>query len=81
MRGALGLTSYTDRRIFLSYGDARHHHRVLGPLTNKGPVETLLHEFVHVRCPRLRHGAEFLALENALRARAGFAPAPTWYCA
>ena len=40
-----------------------------------GAVETLLHEFVHVRAGHtLRHGIEFTRLENGLRERIGFAP-------
>jgi len=35
-------------------------------------VGTLCHEFVHVRCgPSLRHGREFSALVNGLRAKIG----------
>ncbi len=62
MRGAMGLTIYSERRILLSYGDAR-----------KGDVVgTLCHEFVHMRSgPSLRHGREFRALENGLRERIG----------
>jgi hypothetical protein len=60
MRGAAGLTIWSERRILLSYGDAK---RV-------GPVDTLLHEFVHVRAGQgFRHGKEFQALEAGMRAR------------
>jgi hypothetical protein len=60
MRGARGLTVYSERRVLLSYGDAR-----------KGDVVgTLCHEFVHMRCGySLRHGNEFKQLENDLRRR------------
>jgi hypothetical protein len=69
IRGATGLTSYSRRVILLSYGDAR---RATG-----APVETPLHEFVHLRCgPTLRHGQEFSRLLNSLRLRCGFAPEP-----
>ena len=61
MRGCSGLTIYAERRVLLSYGDARRGD-VLG---------TLLHEFVHVRCPGLRHGAEFRQLEKDLCTRLG----------
>jgi len=62
MRGAKGLCIWSERRILLSYGDAR-----------KGDVVgTLLHEFVHVRCGKaLRHGQEFRERENSLRERLG----------
>jgi hypothetical protein len=66
MRGASGLCIYRERRILLSYGDFKR------PRPGKrGPVETLIHEFVHVRCRGLRHGAEFRRIENSLRARMG----------
>jgi hypothetical protein len=64
MRGALGLCIHGEKRILLSYGDHRRPGR-------HGPVETLVHEFVHLRCPRLRHGQEFRALERALFTRIG----------
>ena len=32
-------------------------------------LRTLIHEFVHQRCPRLRHGKEFEALVEAALAR------------
>ena len=64
MRGTRGLTLYAERRILLSWGDRRH-----------GPVNTLLHEFVHVRCgPTLRHGREFTGLCNDFRTRLGLDP-------
>ena len=34
-----------------------------------GPIETLIHEFVHVRRPRLKHGAAFNRLVNNARKR------------
>lgn len=50
MRGALGLTLYSERRILLSYGDRK----------KRNPIRTLAHEFVHVRTNgKLRHGKEF----------------------
>lgn len=61
MRGAMGLTYWSERRILLSHGDARRHPVLL----------TLVHEFVHVRCPDLRHGAEFRRLVNAAAERLG----------
>lgn len=66
MRGAFGLTIWREHRILLSHGDfARRATR------NRGPVDTLLHEFVHVRSPKLRHGREFRAIEQSLRAKLG----------
>lgn len=92
MRGALGLTIYTRRLILLSHGDhagptvITHRNRfvalpdgtqVRAQSYREGPVETLLHELVHVRAGHtLRHGREFRALENGLRARLGLEPAP-----
>lgn len=70
MRGALGLTVYREKRILLSWGDARRKSN------EKGPVGTLLHEFVHVRNKRLRHGEEFRRIENSMRARLGLDPLP-----
>ena len=74
MRGAAGLTIYAERRVILSWGDARRR----GAETKQwGAVDTLLHEFVHVRCGhQLRHGQEFARLENALRAKLGLEPRP-----
>jgi len=67
MRGALGLTIWQDKVIVLSYGDAKKH----------GCVETLAHEFVHVRAGHgLRHGADFRRFESALLSRLGLAPTP-----
>ena len=71
MRGAAGLTIYGERRVLLSYGDHT------GPVRKMraGAVDTLLHEFVHIRCGHgLRHGREFDQLENALRVRLGLDP-------
>jgi hypothetical protein len=66
MRGALGLTLWSERRILLSYGDA----------VRRGyPVSTLIHEFVHVRAGRrFRHGKEFKTLEHEFRSRLGLGP-------
>lgn len=69
MRGAAGLTIYTERRVLLSYGDAKARN---AEMKGWGAVDTLLHEFVHMRCGKsLRHGKEFMALENGLRIRLG----------
>ena len=65
MRGALGLLIRSERRILLSYGDAKRAQ------PGYGVVDTLLHEFVHLRAKGLRHGQEFRELENNLRARIG----------
>jgi hypothetical protein len=72
MRGCDGLTLWRERRIVLSYAD--HAGRVITRSGRRkaGAVETLLHEFVHVRSPRLRHGVEFKRLANGLRRRLGF---------
>lgn len=66
MRGAMGLCDYGTRRILLSHGD---HSRKGGR-----PVETLVHEFVHLRCRGLRHGREFSALVSDALARIGLEP-------
>ena len=56
MRGALGLTIYSERRVLLSLGDRKRNN----------PVATLVHEFVHVMFGHdLRHGQEFRRLERA----------------
>jgi hypothetical protein len=69
MRGAQGLTIYRERRVLLSWGDRNRH--------GSGPVETLLHEFVHMRAGHeLRHGPEFRAMTNRLHARLGLDPEP-----
>lgn len=66
MRGCSGLTLYSERRVLLNYGDANRKTDGLGV------VDTLIHEFVHVRCgPSLRHGKEFRGLENEFRGRLG----------
>jgi hypothetical protein len=70
MRGAAGLLIRSQRRILLSYGDAKRE------TPGYGAVETLLHEFVHLRAKGLRHGQEFRELENNLRARIGLDPLP-----
>lgn len=67
MRGALGLCIYAERRVLLSYGDHKRHRD-----GRRGPVDTLIHEFVHMRAGRtLRHGKEFTFLENEFRSRLG----------
>jgi hypothetical protein len=87
MRGALGLTLYDERRLLLSWGDhvgpkviTRRHswtvyadgRRERSQRPRPGVVDTLIHEFVHVRCGKaLRHGKEFTRLENGLRTRLG----------
>lgn len=63
MRGVWGLTTYWDRRVLLSYADA------LKP--GRGAVETLVHEFIHVRNRRLRHGKDFKAHEHYLLSKIG----------
>jgi len=55
MRGALGLCIEKEKRVLLSWGD----------LKRSDALATLVHEFVHVRVPGLRHGAEFRRLEGA----------------
>lgn len=67
MRGACGLTIYSERRVLLSWGDRKR----------RGPVDTLLHEFVHMRAGHdLRHGEEFRSLLNNFRDRLGLDPEP-----
>jgi hypothetical protein len=71
MRGAAGLTLYRERRVLLSYADAKHRN---AEARGWGAVDTLLHELVHVRCGKgLRHGAEFRQLENSLWSKLGCA--------
>ena len=48
----MGLTRYFSQTILLSYDHAQRG--VAG-----GVIDTLIHEFVHVRCRTLRHGKEF----------------------
>lgn len=65
-RNALGSASFDDRCIYLSESAARRSGDV---------VETLVHEFVHVRCgPHFRHGKEFRKIENGIRARLRLGP-------
>lgn len=65
-RSALGMASHEDRCIYLSATGSRRSGDVL---------ETLVHEFVHVRCgPKFRHGKEFRKIENGIRARLGLGP-------
>lgn len=80
MRGAAGLCIYGEKRILLSYGDARRESRLQAEAEREGrirrehgPVNTLIHEFVHVRCRGLRHGQEFRFLERELCSRIGLA--------
>jgi|SRR5262245_37330508 len=67
MRGALGLTIFDSREILLSYADARRMTKP-NPAHGqaRGVVAVLIHEFVHVRSPKLRHGAEFRAIETRI---------------
>lgn len=67
-RRAVGLADFSDRCIYLSERAATQFGDV---------IETLVHEFVHVRCGRsFHHCKEFRNLENRFRARLGFGPAP-----
>lgn len=50
MRNTVGLTLWESRRILLNYADARRGRNI---------VCTLVHEFIHVRFPQLRHGKDF----------------------
>ncbi len=60
MRNCYGLCIYGEKRILLNWADAR----------KKGMVETLVHEFIHMRIGRdLRHGAEFDRLTLAASRR------------
>ena len=66
MRNAAGLAIYGEKRILLSYADAKKPH------PEWGAVRTLVHEFIHARCGyQLRHGKEFRRLEQAALARIG----------
>lgn len=76
MRGALGLTLYRRRTILLSYADAKRGTAVRWEGV-PGAVATLVHEFVHVRCPKMRHGGEFRRIERSLLARIGLVE-PCW---
>ena len=73
-RGCYGLTVWSRKMIVLSHGDHSGRPLTRGGRRRPGAVETLLHELVHVRCPKLRHGVEFNRLVNALRVRLGFDP-------
>lgn len=68
MRGAAGLCIYGERRILISYGDAARDRGAF-----RGAVSTLLHEFLHVRNPRLRHGKDFRAAHRWLLGLIGLA--------
>ena len=59
MRGALGLCVEREQRILVSWGD----------LKRSDALETIVHECVHVRHPKLRHGAEFRRLETRAMSR------------
>lgn len=58
----------------------RKHIQVLAPgagyktWTNRNWVRTLIHEFIHLRCPGLRHGEEFERLVNAAYLRIWLEP-------
>ncbi len=54
MRGCMGLTCYGSKRILINLSDAKKYN----------VIATLVHELVHVRCQRLRHGKEFKNLER-----------------
>lgn len=56
MRGALGLCIPNEKRVLLSFGDFRK--------ACNDPLQTLVHEFIHIRFPSLRHGQEFRRLES-----------------
>jgi hypothetical protein len=67
MPGCAGLCVHDERRIVLSYGDARARTGRV--------VETLVHEFIHLRAgPALRHGKDFRRLLTAARSRLGLGP-------
>ncbi|HYM54527.1 MAG TPA: hypothetical protein VES97_04135 [Solirubrobacteraceae bacterium] len=64
LRAYLGVTDYKRKVIYVSPVP-------LGPGDGKiGPLEVLLHEFVHLVCPNEYHGNQFFIwLEDALRQR------------
>ena len=69
MRGVVGLTIWRERRVLLSWSDATSPR----PTWMEGtwdrpacPVETLVHELIHVRWgASLKHGRDFTRLERA----------------
>ena len=63
MRNCWGLTKWGTKEILLSYGDAKR--------ADGHAIDTLLHEFVHVRFPKLRHGREFDRLVAWSKAQLG----------
>lgn len=76
MRGAMGLAEPGRRpTIKLSWADFNGKH------TNgdgRDVVATLIHEFIHIRHPDLRHGQDFARLQNAAWSRIGLPPRETW---
>lgn len=71
MPNRLGVCDYSDREIRLSYGDlgpGRKHNRC-----GEG-IRVLLHEVVHMRAPKLRHGREFARLVRSAWERLGGDP-------
>lgn len=58
MEGALGRCSYMTKEVILS----AHY---CGSKPWGSPMRTLMHEFVHVRLPHLRHGDEFDGIVEA----------------
>jgi hypothetical protein len=68
MRGASGLCLRGQRKILLSHGDAKQAR------AGWCAVDTLVHEFVHVRCRTLKHGREFDRIEASMLARLGLPP-------
>jgi hypothetical protein len=63
MRNCGGLTLWHRRLILLNYADCRR-------ITCA--VEILVHEFIHMRHRKLRHGMDFRRLENLARRKLGF---------
>lgn len=56
---AMGRCCYGPRAVFLSY----RHFGEVGMFRGESVFETLIHEFVHLRCgPEFRHGPEFNAV-------------------
>jgi hypothetical protein len=77
MRGAMGLAlpSKVKPTIKLSWADFNGKN---GNKRGRGVVGTLIHEFIHIRNPRLRHGKDFIRLQNQARARIGLLPRDIW---
>jgi hypothetical protein len=65
MRGALGLCLYGEKRILLSYADAKKK--------DSDVLRTVVHEFMHMRNRGLRHGKEWRQIEDRICARLGLA--------